>query len=112
MLTRPDMPDFNVSISNYTNGAINTYNFTTYSPLPHFTGDIIVFSFPLEIILPNPVVCTPLGALTEISCTAIDALTVAGTMSFENNFNEVGVLINFLVLNVQNPPDTRLSSPF
>jgi hypothetical protein len=73
MLTRPNMPTFGVTISNYTNGAINTYTFSTYSPLPHFSGDIIVFEFPLEIILPPTVICVPLGALTDISCSKLDS---------------------------------------
>lgn len=66
MTSRPTMPTFNVSISNFTNGDLNTYTFVTYSPLPHFTGDILKFRFPLESILLPTTVCVPLGALTNI----------------------------------------------
>jgi len=55
MLTMPNMPNFVVDISNFTNGDSNTYNVTTSSPLPHFTGDILQFEFPIEVRLPTPV---------------------------------------------------------
>ena len=89
MLTRPDMPTFDVEISNYTNGAINTYTVTMRSPLPHFTGDLIWFKFPSEIILPPTVVCVPVQALTAINCNKLSSDSISGQMIFVNDFNEV-----------------------
>ena len=66
MLTRPNIPNFVVEMSNYTNGDINTYHFTTSSPLPHFTGDVLQFEFPIESRLPTPLECIPMGVLRDI----------------------------------------------
>jgi hypothetical protein len=46
MLTRPIVPYFDVQMSNFTNGDINTYAMKTTSLLPHFNGDLFQFQFP------------------------------------------------------------------
>ena len=71
MLTRPTVPYFDVQITNYTNGDINTYPMKTTSPLPHFNGDFFQFQFPTQNILKDVTACTPLGVLTEIKCRRI-----------------------------------------
>jgi len=40
MTSRPIVPYFDVQMSNFTNGDINTYSMRTMSPLPHFDGDL------------------------------------------------------------------------
>jgi hypothetical protein len=95
MAIRPDMPQFQVDMSNFTNGDVNTYTVKTYSPLPHFNGDIIFFEFPVETVLPANVICVPIEALTNIECTKIDTHTVKGVMTFQNDFNEVDTIIVF-----------------
>ena len=112
MLTRPDMPQFIVEISNFTNGDSNTYSITTISPLPHFTGDILQFEFPIEVRLAEPVVCVPLGVLSNIECTKVGDFLVLAEMTFYGGFIDVNTEIKFQVLDVLNPPDTRESSPF
>lgn len=98
MLIAPFMPTFDVAMSNFTNGDVNTYTVTMYSPLPHFTGDVIKFQFPSQVILPPIVVCIPVAALTQIDCSKISSSTVSGVMTFASDFNEVGVMIEFQVL--------------
>ncbi len=82
-------------MSNFTNGDSNTYTMTTYSPLPHFTGDILQFEFPVEVILPPTVVCVPLGILTVIECWRVGTHLVRGRMSFIDDFIEVDTEIKF-----------------
>ena len=93
MLNRPNMPNFVVDISNYTNGANNTYNFTTSSPLPHFTGDLLYFAFPVEIRLRTPLECIPMGVLKAIYCKRIGNFLVEANMTFYNDFIEVNTTI-------------------
>lgn len=83
------MPTYDVQISNFTNGAINIYTVTVFSPLPHFTGDIITYEFPLENILPTTIVCIPVVALTGIDCTKLSSSKVSGEMTFISDFLDV-----------------------
>jgi hypothetical protein len=99
-------------MSNFTNGDSNTYTMTTSSPLPHFTGDILQFEFPVEVRLPSTVTCVPIGVLREIDCWRVGNFLVRARMSFYNDFIEVNTEIKFEVLDVENPPDTRESSAF
>jgi len=98
MLSTPKMPTFDVQMSNFTNGDINTYTVTMYSPLPHFSGDIIWFTFPPQILLPSVVNCVAISALTAITCQRLGQSEVSGVMTFIGDFNEVGTMITFQVL--------------
>jgi hypothetical protein len=97
MLTRPDIPNFEVKISNLTNGDNNTYNFTTSSPLPHFTGDILQFEFPNEVRLKMNVECVALDPLvmTKMECTRVSDFMVRGRMTFFNDYIGVDTIIKF-----------------
>jgi hypothetical protein len=82
MAVRPDMPQFQADMSNFTNGDVNTYTMTLYSPLPHFTGDILYFQFPDESILPTTVQCVAIEALTNIECSKTGPRAVKGILTF------------------------------
>ena len=56
--------------------------------------------------------CTPLGVLTDIKCRRISTNLVQAEMFFAGDYIEPFTEIKFLFLEVENPPDTRLSSPF
>ena len=43
------MTSFKVSRRNFTNGAIDTYNFTLLTDAPIIAGDVLTFSFPPEV---------------------------------------------------------------
>jgi hypothetical protein len=97
MLTRPTMTNFDVKISNYTNGDNNTYNITTSSPLPHFTGDILQFEFPVEVRLKSTVECVALDPLvmTNIECWRVGDFMVRGKMTFFDDYIGVDTTIKF-----------------
>jgi hypothetical protein len=85
-------------MSNFTNGDINTYTVTFFSPLPHFSGDILWFDFPQQIILPSVVDCLPLDALAAIDCTRLSSSAVMAVLTFTEDFNEVNSMVRFQVL--------------
>ena len=69
MTTVPDITTFTVAPASGINGATNDYTITVTSPIPHYSTDKLVFTFPSEVVLPVSVSCSTVSSLTAVSCS-------------------------------------------
>lgn len=70
MTTIPNLNSFAAVQADGTNGVSNVYTFTVNSPIPHYSTDKILFTFPTEITGPSSPTCTASTNVATVVCTA------------------------------------------
>jgi hypothetical protein len=112
MDTPATIASFDLSPSDTTNGAANTYTVTLIAVTPMEDDDYVLMTFPSEIGVSATLDCSHSTNLDGIACSSPDQETVTAVLNFDNSGIDSGESFKYTIKTITNPPSTEPSSIF
>ena len=93
------------------NGEVTPYKFQVITNEAVSSGDKFKFDLPSEITVPMSVSCTGVTNVSTVSCTR-NVDTIVATLTFPSGGSTGGLMYEFKLNDVENPPSTAPTSAF
>ncbi len=94
---------FEVLSSSYVNGEVSTLTFRVVADLAISDSSTLIFEFPSELSVPNPLSCSAQTNLEGVTCSNSGTNGVSVTLDFEGSGINSAVIFAFDISKIKNP---------